>query len=113
MTSEQIDALYEKLKPLTEVDEATKQAHINNIKVTNAIGGELFENTKIPSMDELVAKELGLNLNIGLNTQRDSGKICPRCGSPLVLRTAKKGANAGNQFYGCSAFQRCRYIENL
>jgi ssDNA-binding Zn-finger/Zn-ribbon topoisomerase 1 len=39
-------------------------------------------------------------------------KICPRCGNKLVLRTAKKGENAGNQFYGCSNFPKCRYIEN-
>ena len=43
----------------------------------------------------------------------DSNMVCPRCGSPLVLRTAKKGDNAGNQFYGCSAFPKCRYIQNL
>jgi ssDNA-binding Zn-finger/Zn-ribbon topoisomerase 1 len=40
-------------------------------------------------------------------------KICPRCGNKLVLRTAKKGENVGNQFYGCSNFPTCRYIENL
>lgn len=39
--------------------------------------------------------------------------VCPRCGSPLVLRTAKKGDNAGNQFYGCGSFPKCRYIQNL
>lgn len=39
--------------------------------------------------------------------------ICPRCGNKLVLRTAKKGENAGNQFYGCSSFPKCRYIKNL
>jgi restriction system protein len=33
---------------------------------------------------------------------------CPRCGAPMVLRTAKKGANAGRQFYGCSTFPKCR-----
>lgn len=37
--------------------------------------------------------------------------ICPKCGSKLVLRTAKKGENAGNKFYGCSAFPKCRYIK--
>lgn len=40
-------------------------------------------------------------------------KICPKCGKPLVLRTAKKGDKAGNQFYGCSGFPKCRYIENV
>jgi hypothetical protein len=40
-------------------------------------------------------------------------KICPRCGNKLVLRTAKRGENVGNQFYGCSNYPKCRYIENL
>ena len=39
--------------------------------------------------------------------------FCPRCGQQLVLRTAKKGDRAGQQFYGCSAYPRCRYIKNL
>ncbi len=37
---------------------------------------------------------------------------CPKCGSKLVLRTAKKGANTGNQFYGCSNYPKCRYTTN-
>jgi hypothetical protein len=31
--------------------------------------------------------------------------ICPRCGSPLVSRTGKKG-----KFKGCSSFPKCRFI---
>jgi restriction system protein len=38
---------------------------------------------------------------------------CPRCGSSLVLRTAKTGPRPGAQFYGCSKFPRCRYIGQL
>lgn len=34
--------------------------------------------------------------------------LCPKCGSELVLRTAKRGENAGNQFWGCSAYPACR-----
>lgn len=41
--------------------------------------------------------------------QANSLMHCPRCGNGLVLRTAKKGANVGNQFYGCSSFPKCRY----
>ncbi|MEE2000609.1 DUF2034 domain-containing protein [Alkalimonas sp. MEB108] len=33
---------------------------------------------------------------------------CPVCNSSMVLRTARKGVNAGNQFYGCSRFPDCR-----
>jgi len=34
--------------------------------------------------------------------------LCPACGSDMVLRTAKRGANAGNQFWGCSNYPSCR-----
>lgn len=34
--------------------------------------------------------------------------LCPKCGSEMVLRTAKSGANAGNRFWGCSNYPTCR-----
>jgi len=40
-----------------------------------------------------------------------TSKTCPRCGKALVLRIAKKGENAGNQFWGCSGYPKCRFIE--
>ena len=40
-------------------------------------------------------------------------KECPRCKSKLTLRIAKRGENKGNQFYGCSNYPKCRYIENI
>lgn len=33
---------------------------------------------------------------------------CPECGAPMELRTAKKGRNAGGQFWGCTQFPECR-----
>jgi restriction system protein len=33
---------------------------------------------------------------------------CPRCGSPMVLRTAKRGASAGSSFYGCIKYPACK-----
>lgn len=39
--------------------------------------------------------------------------ICPRCNANLILRTAKRGTNAGNQFYGCSNYPKCRYFQNI
>lgn len=41
--------------------------------------------------------------------QGDKIKNCPKCGSLLVKRTAKKGQHANTQFWGCSAFPKCRY----
>ncbi|SON49354.1 restriction endonuclease [Vibrio tapetis] len=40
-------------------------------------------------------------------------KICPKCNSELVIRTATKSAYAGSKFYGCSSFPKCRHIENI
>ncbi|MBA6289053.1 nuclease-related domain-containing protein [Colwellia sp. MB3u-4] len=37
-------------------------------------------------------------------------KSCSKCGAEMVLRKANKGKNAGNEFWGCSAFPRCRII---
>jgi len=37
---------------------------------------------------------------------------CPRCGNDLVLRVAKRGPNAGNQFYGCKSYPKCKYTKN-
>lgn len=35
---------------------------------------------------------------------------CPKCGSEMILRTANSGANAGNKFWGCSKYPKCRGI---
>lgn len=33
---------------------------------------------------------------------------CPNCGKPMVERTAKRGAKAGQSFWGCEGFPACR-----
>ncbi len=78
LVKEDIEQIYALLKPLTKVNTAVKQAHIDEIQ----------------------------------QKLHPTERICPRCGAQLVLRTAKNGANAGNQFYGCSAFPKCRYTQN-
>nr|WP_275261112.1 DUF2034 domain-containing protein [Nitrosococcus halophilus] len=37
---------------------------------------------------------------------------CPLCRKPMVLRKARKGSNAGKQFWGCTAFPGCRGARN-
>lgn len=39
---------------------------------------------------------------------REPGQpACPRCMGRMVRRTAKRGRNAGNDFWGCSRFPAC------
>lgn len=37
---------------------------------------------------------------------------CPKCGVPMVLRTAERGPNAGKQFYGCTNYPKCREVRS-
>jgi len=41
-----------------------------------------------------------------------ANRLCPKCGSAMVLRTAKRGSRAGNTFWGCSSFPKCRQVVN-
>lgn len=38
---------------------------------------------------------------------------CPRCGSGMVVREAKRGANAGSRFWGCPSYPSCRGTRKL
>lgn len=42
--------------------------------------------------------------------QPNATPACPTCGRGMVKRTAKKGANAGNEFWGCSNYPQCRGV---
>lgn len=43
----------------------------------------------------------------------DDRKVCPKCESEMLLRTARKGSQSGSRFWGCSAYPRCRYTMPL
>ena len=47
---------------------------------------------------------------ITASTTSQSQKQCPKCGGTMILRTARKGQNAGNQFWGCTTYPACRGI---
>jgi hypothetical protein len=47
-----------------------------------------------------------------LRERHSSTTVCPKCGSKLVERTAKKGPNAGLKFLGCESYPRCRFTRN-
>ncbi|WP_429148147.1 NERD domain-containing protein [Aeromonas rivipollensis] len=43
----------------------------------------------------------------------DQNPTCPRCGNAMVLRTASRGENRGNQFWGCRGYPTCRGMLTL
>ena len=85
-----IERVYSILYPYTQAPDTVKAQHIQDIEDNinmQKTESEQLEGQKAPD-------------------------VCPRCGGKLVLRTAKKGTNAGQQFYGCSNYPKCRYIQN-
>jgi ribosomal protein L37AE/L43A len=44
---------------------------------------------------------------------KESIKLCPRCGSAMLMRETKRGENKGKQFWGCSSFPKCKTVEQL
>ena len=45
--------------------------------------------------------------------EKENTGLCPKCGSELVLRVVKQGANKGNEFYGCSSYPKCRHTAKV
>jgi uncharacterized protein DUF2726/topoisomerase-like DNA binding C4 zinc finger protein len=44
---------------------------------------------------------------------QESSPRCPKCGSHMILRTAKRGDNQGGKFWGCSTYPKCGGIVNI
>jgi len=38
---------------------------------------------------------------------------CPACNSTMMVRTARRGPNAGNDFWGCPGYPTCRGTRDI
>lgn len=116
LSAEEISNIYNKLYPCTQIDETTKAQHVTNIH--NKINPTPVQQVDVPEditqtnndISEHPSTVSQETENIATTSQEIK---CPKCGADLIIRTATKGANAGKQFYGCSNYPKCRYIENI
>ena len=88
----EIDRIFEELKQLTNVSKEVKASHVQDIRQ------KYYAPAPEPPAETPSAPG-------------DGERLCPRCGKPLILRTAKRGPNAGKQFYGCSGYPACKYTQ--
>src|SRR6266567_1455756 len=78
--------------------EARLLAEKHGIEIVNEVGlAQMLESTDAKFDPETVA------------ILRDDRKFCPKCEKELVLRTANKGPGAGQKFWGCSGYPKCRF----
>lgn len=79
---------------------------------------DLVDGQKLMALIGLVQKNSKTDKDTSLSIQRgnkteqakSTTKTCPLCGSEMVLRKAKTGKYAGQQFWGCKFFPKCRGI---
>lgn len=95
LTIAEIENLYSKLYPLTQVNEMTKNAHIQAI-----------QNKKHEEKREVIHNE-------PLQESLKKENFCPQCGAKLVERMAGKGKYQGKIFLGCSDYPKCKYMKNI
>lgn len=136
LSDRKIAELYDRLYPFTQVNETVKKQHVDQIhRILESVEEQQMpqsiscstvrietaeetpdENTNIASMgvavDEISAVPEKDQAPESVVTQPKNDR-CPLCGGRLILRTATRGSNAGNRFFGCSHYPRCRYIQNI
>ncbi|MFC1747630.1 topoisomerase DNA-binding C4 zinc finger domain-containing protein [Pseudomonadota bacterium] len=59
-------------------------------------------------LDESVEKKDEAISGTDASADSESPPKCPKCDKEMVKRSAKKGKNAGAEFWGCSDFPTCR-----
>ena len=133
LTDKEIVEIYNKLFPYTQVDEIVKMQHvaaINNIapqpvRQVNETPSQAIMETQtekvieqpkaiITETTETGERATVENIEPVITEKIEQKSLrCPKCNSSLALRTATRGSNAGKQFYGCSNYPKCKYIQNI
>ena len=74
----------------------------------NGVAMELVDGDRLQNMMQGLPVDRAGRAERGQDSAT-AGMPCPRCGSELVLRKARRGPNRGSGFYGCSSFPQCRF----
>ncbi len=116
------------LQPILGIELDDKSHQRTDRHERDDLVNHVFEAAKLPlihipvqrsySQSELTSKlstyiSSAQNRNERADQAKDSSPRCPKCGSEMILRTARRGDNQGEKFWGCSKYPECRGILNL
>jgi restriction system protein len=73
-----------------------------------ARGSRAGQTSSAPPSSQPVVSKAAVSAQPPKSSPASTFPACPRCSQPMVRRTAKKGANVGKDFWGCSDYPRCR-----
>ena len=88
--------------------DARKFAEKNAIEAID--GSRLIEYLKSEDIPTVAAAGLSGLVSFASSTSNGDGRFCPNCGSPMVVRVAKKGTHVKEPFWGCSTYPKCKAI---
>ena len=113
------------LKPILGIELDDKSHQRADRQARDDFVNRVFEAAKLPLMHISVQRgysqsELKTKLSSYISDRQtkneqpeqvqDTSPRCPKCGSEMVLRTAKRGDNQGGKFWGCSKYPECRGV---
>lgn len=88
--------------------EAIEYSHSKRLLLINGIDlSQMIEALSVSDNDSM-SSEMTTEKNI--EEMPEIEPLCPICSQEMVKRTARKGKNAGNTFWGCSQFPNCRGV---
>lgn len=101
---------------------------VGSITQSGAVGGFLVASGSVTAPALALARDAGIEVVDGTRLRaeldetsaagdvgraeseqpRRQAPACPMCNRPMVVRTARRGHRAGQQFWGCSGYPACR-----
>ncbi len=88
-------------KPVELVDGAALLSLVQSVQKATIPTPSVI--TSLPKTDSAAPALIEQHLSV-------ASIACPTCGATMVKRTAKRGSNAGNSFWGCSNYPTCRTV---
>lgn len=110
------DSTFKTTMPLNVTKDSEFVTYIKSFRTPVFSDTEVFDLLQRIESGRLAPTSKTTREHIRILKNRDnpnSERLCPKCGNKLIIRTSKTGARAGQQFWGCSAFPKCRIVQNI
>lgn len=89
------------------VEKVYKDANFELIRISSKSGYTLSE------IETALTGVFDRSSEISFVRSNSETVLCPKCSTPMVIRKASKGQNAGKEFYGCPNYPKCKEITSV